>query len=124
MWTCRPDGLCDYLSPQWVEFTGVPEAQQLGFGWLDQVHPDDRSALMTAWSAAVATGEPFEVEFRIRHHSGDYRWFDARATALRDAAGQIEKWLGMNMDITDRRPPDRAGPGAEETPPGNDGAVQ
>ena len=37
---------------------------------------------------------------------------------------QIEKWLGMNMDITDRRPPDRAGPGAEETPPGNDGAVQ
>ncbi len=72
VWMCLPDGLCDYLSPQWVEFTGVPEAQQLGFGWLDQVHPDDRSALMAAWNTAVAAGKPFEVEFRVRHHSGDY----------------------------------------------------
>lgn len=121
VWTCRPDGLCDYLGPQWVEFTGVPEAQQLGFGWLDQVHPDDRSALMTAWTTAVATGEPFAVKFRIRHHRGDYHWFDTRATALRDAAGRIIKWFGINMDITDQRPQDRAGQGAEETPPRNEG---
>jgi PAS domain S-box-containing protein len=76
---------------------------------------------MTAWNTAVATGEPFEVKFRIRHHRGDYHWFDTRATALRDAAGRIIKWFGMNMDITDRRHQDRAGEGAEETPPGNEG---
>ena len=103
VWMCLPDGLCDYLSPQWVEFTGVPEAQQLGFGWLDQIHVDDRSVLMTAWNTAVAAGEPFKLEFRIRHHSGDYHWFDMRATALRDAAGGIVKWFGINTDITNRR---------------------
>lgn len=112
VWTCRPDGFCDYLSPQWVEFTGMPEAQQLGSGWLDQVHPDDRSALMTAWNRSVATGEPFEIEFRIRHRSGDYHWFDTRATALRDVAGRIVKWSGMNMDITERK---RAGEALRES---------
>ncbi len=99
VWMCRADGLCDYLSPQWVEFTGLPEAQQLGFGWLDQIHAEDRSVLMTAWSKAVAAGEPFKVEFRIRHRSGEYHWFEMRATALRDADGRIVKWFGMNFDI-------------------------
>jgi len=116
VWMCLPDGLCDYLSPQWVEFTGVPEAQQLGFGWLDQIHPDDRSALMTAWNTAVAAGEPFKIEFRIRHHSGDYHYFDMRATALRDAAGRIVKWFGMNTDITDWKLQDQADRRAAETP--------
>ena len=99
VWMCRADGLCDYLSPQWVEFTGLPEAQQLGFGWLDQIHAEDRSKLMTVWSKAVAAGEPFKVEFRIRHQGGEYHWFDMRATPLRDAEGRIVKWFGMNFDI-------------------------
>jgi two-component system CheB/CheR fusion protein len=116
VWMCLPDCRCDYLSPQWVEFTGVPEAQQLGLGWLDQVQADDRSALMTAWNTAAAAREPFKVEFRIRHHSGDHHWFDMRATALRDAASRIVKWFGMNIDITGREPQDRAGQGGEETP--------
>jgi PAS domain S-box-containing protein len=100
VWTCRPDGFYDYLSPQWVEFTGVPEAQQLGFRWLDQVHPEDRSMLMTAWNKAIATGESFNIGFRLRHHSGDYHGFDSRVNALRDAAGGIVRWFGLNTDIT------------------------
>jgi two-component system CheB/CheR fusion protein len=116
VWMCRADGLCDYLSPQWVEFTGLPEAQQLGFGWLDQIHADDRSKLMTAWSKAVAAGAPFRVEFRIRHHGGEYHWFEMRATALRDADGRIVKWFGMNFDMTGREPQNRAGQAAETTP--------
>ena len=112
---CRADGLCDYLSPQWVEFTGLPEAQQLGW-WLDQIHAEDRSVLMTAWSKAVAAGAPFKVEFRIRHRSGEYHWFDMRATALRDADGRIVKWFGMNFDIACREPRERAAQAAQETP--------
>jgi two-component system CheB/CheR fusion protein len=98
VWMCRADGLSDYLSPQWIEFTGLPEAQQLGFGWLDQIHAEDRGKLMTAWSKAVAAGEPFKVEFRIRHHAGEYHLFDMRATPLRDAEGRIVKWFGMSFD--------------------------
>jgi PAS domain S-box-containing protein len=94
----------------------LPEAQQLGFGWFDQIHADDRGALMTAWSKAVAAGAPFKVEFRIRHRSGEYRWFDVHATALRDADDRIVKWFGMNFDITGVKPQDRAGQAAQETP--------
>jgi PAS domain S-box-containing protein len=103
VWTCTPDGLCDFLSPQWIEHTGVPESQLLGFQWLDQVHPDDRNALMAEWNRVVVTGEPFVIEFRIRHHSGEYNMFYTRATPLRDANGRIVKWYGLNMDITERK---------------------
>ncbi|SEM36916.1 two-component system, chemotaxis family, CheB/CheR fusion protein [Syntrophus gentianae] len=109
VWTCQPDGFCDYLSPQWVEYTGIPEVQQLGYGWLDQVHADDRSTLTAAWKTSASTGKPFKAEFRIRHHSGDFHWFDSRATALRDTAGRIVKLFGMSMDITERKSKDRPG---------------
>src|SRR6266542_1389141 len=64
VWTCRADGACDYISPQFVAYTGIPEAKQLGFDWLKQIHPDDREPLFAAWNRTVATGEPFDVESR------------------------------------------------------------
>jgi hypothetical protein len=103
IWTCQPDGLCDFLSPQWVEYTGLPADEQLGFGWLAQLHPDDRQPAITAWNAAVASASDFHVEFRIRRHDGVYRWFDTRAVRLRDAEGRTVKWFGSNTDITERK---------------------
>ncbi len=103
VWTCRGDGPCDYLSPQWVEYTGLPEAEQLGFGWLNQIHPDDQDGLMQAWNAAVASISNFRVECRIRRHDGVWRWFDARALPLRAATGQIVKWFGSSTDIHEMR---------------------
>jgi PAS domain S-box-containing protein len=102
VWTCQPDGACDYLNRQWIEFTGVPEARQHGFGWLEQLHPDDRAPTVAAWEAAVASGSDFRVEFRIRRHDGEYRWFDTQAVRLRDAAGRTVKWFGANTDMTER----------------------
>jgi PAS domain S-box-containing protein len=99
VWTCEPDGRCDYFNARWVEYTGVPAAKQLGYGWLDQTHPDDRESVLAAWRAAVSSGEEFGVEFRIRRFDGAYRWFDTRALAQRDAAGRIVKWFGTNTDI-------------------------
>jgi len=103
VWTCQPDGPCDYLNRQWVKFTGVPEAQQHGFGWLEQLHPDDRAPTVAAWEAAVASGSDFRVEFRIRRHDGEYRWFDTQAVQLRDAGGHTVKWFGSNTDMTERK---------------------
>jgi PAS domain-containing protein len=88
----------------------VTEAQQLGFGWIEQAHPDDQCA----WKSALAAGEPFRAEFRVRHYSGSYHYFDMRATALRDAAGQIVKWSGLGLDIVERRPQEQHEPGASE----------
>jgi PAS domain S-box-containing protein len=103
IWTCLPDGNCDFLSPQWERYTGIPAEQQLGHGWLDTIHPDDIDGLNAAWMASVSSGRPFRHEFRIRHHSGVYRWFDTRATALRDNDGEVVKWFGSNTDIDEHK---------------------
>ena len=101
VWTCRPDGYCDFLSRQWVDYTGVPAEAQLGTAWLDQVHPEDRDRVRDAWASACARGEPYQAEFRIRRADGVYRWFHARALPHRDASGAIVKWFGSNTDFED-----------------------
>ena len=101
VWTCRPDGNCDYLSSQWVAYTGRPEAEQLGSAWLEAVHPADRDGLAVAWQRAVTSGGVLDVEFRICRFDGEYRWFKTRAVPARDEAGRIVKWYGSNTDIED-----------------------
>jgi PAS domain S-box-containing protein len=103
VWTCTPEGECDYLSPQWVAYTGMPAEIHLNLGWMEQIHPDDRTATFTAWSAAVRTGQPFRLEMRIRGHDGQYRWFESRAIPQRDERNQIVKWFGSSADIHEAR---------------------
>jgi PAS domain S-box-containing protein len=101
VWTCRPDGWCDYLSRQWVEYTGRPVAEQLGAGWADHVHPEDRASVEREWALAVIGKSAYDVEFRLRRHDGVYRWFKTRAIPLLDSRGQVVKWFGSNTDIED-----------------------
>ncbi|MCB1820665.1 MAG: PAS domain S-box protein, partial [Candidatus Competibacteraceae bacterium] len=102
IWTCAADGSCDYLSPQWVRYTGKSEAEQLlNDGWLEQLHPDDRQRTINEWQATAAQGSHFAIEFRIRRHDGAYRWFRTLAVPLRDEQGNIVKWFGSNTDIDD-----------------------
>lgn len=103
IWTCLPDGTCDYVSPQWVHYTGVPEEEHLGSGWLQQLHPDDRQGTIERWQLNVAAVQPFETEFRIRGRDGRYRWFHTRAAPLRDGDGRLVKWLGTHSDVHDRK---------------------
>src|SRR5437762_1557791 len=103
VWTCLPDGRCDYLSPQWVRYTGIPEEQQLGFGWLEQIDPADREGAATAWKRAVETQTTLDLEYRLRGADGAHRWFKARGVPLRDAEGRVVKWLGTNTDIDDQK---------------------
>ncbi len=103
VWTTLPDGRCDYLSPQWVAYTGIPERAQLGYGWAEQLHPDDRPRAQQTWQEAVATGTNLTLEFRVRRADGIYRWFHTRAVPLHDAAGRIVKWFGTNTDVDDRK---------------------
>jgi PAS domain S-box-containing protein len=103
VWTCEPDGRCDYLSPQWVAYTGVPEAPQLGLGWLEQIHPDDRKRTETEWRSTIARGENLVIEYRVRRRDGVYRWFHTLGVPLHDEAGRIVKWFGSNTDITESK---------------------
>ena len=101
MWTSRPDGHRDYYSRQWLEYTGIPEEEQFGLSWLDKVvHPADRERVRACWTAAVEGRNDYDLEYRLRRADGQYRWFKARATPVRDGA-QIVRWFGTCTDITD-----------------------
>ena len=103
IWTCLPEGECDYLSPQWMSYTGMPAAGQLGHGWTRQVHSEDRQMAIEQWQEAIARAQPFDSEFRLRRADGTYRWFHAHASPLRDNAGCLLRWLGTFTEIHDRK---------------------
>lgn len=107
VWTCRPDGTCDYLSRQWIEYTGSPEAEQLGFAWLTRIHPDDREVVQKTWTAAFTKVGPYDVDARVRRYDGAYRWFKMRGTPVKDASGEVIRWVGSNTDIEDIRNAER-----------------
>jgi PAS domain S-box-containing protein len=101
VWTSQSDGQRDYFSRQWVEYTGIPEEEQLGRAWLDRVvHPQDRERVRERWMAAVQDRDDYDLELRIRRADGQYRWFKARATPVRDD-GRTVRWFGTCTDITD-----------------------
>ncbi|MBV9816252.1 MAG: PAS domain-containing protein, partial [Alphaproteobacteria bacterium] len=101
VWTSKPDGQRDYFSRQWVEYTGVPEEDQLGLAWLEKVvHPDDRERTRKRWMEAVQGKNEYDAELRIRRADNEYRWFKARGTPVRDN-GRTVKWFGTCTDITD-----------------------
>ncbi|HZZ19954.1 MAG TPA: ATP-binding protein [Opitutaceae bacterium] len=100
VWTATPTGELDYANQGCLEyFGGDLERDILGHAWAQYVHADDLSGATSAWKHSLSTGEPYEVEFRLLGRRGTYRWFLARARAMRDTAGAIVKWFGTNTDI-------------------------
>ena len=104
VWTARSDGTLDYVNRRVLEYFDVPSERLLDWEWQSVLHPDDLPACMTAWTASLQTGEPYEIEFRLRQaDAGIYHWHLTRALPMRDEAGRIVKWIGTNTDITGRR---------------------
>jgi PAS domain S-box-containing protein len=99
VWSTLPDGFHDYYNARWYEFTGVPEGSTDGEGWNGMFHPEDQDRARALWGRSLATGEPYEIEYRLRHRSGVYRWTLGRATPIRDESGQIIRWFGTCTDI-------------------------
>jgi PAS domain S-box-containing protein len=108
VWSALPDGACDYFSTQWTEHTGIPEAELLGWRWLQTLHPEDRQRTRQFWQESVAGRHPYDVEYRVRRHDGEYRWFKTRGVPIRDSSGTIVKWFGTCTDITDLRKTEEA----------------
>ncbi len=99
VWTARPDGQLDFVSGRVEAYFRRPAEQILGEGWLAVLHPDDVATTVERWTRSLATGEPYEVEFRLRDADGEYRWHLGRANAERDPSGAIVKWIGTNTDV-------------------------
>jgi diguanylate cyclase (GGDEF)-like protein/PAS domain S-box-containing protein len=103
IWTADPDGMDDFFSGKWFEYTGMTREQSLGIGWTVAIHPDDVAPCMAKWKAAQNSGEPYEVEYRFRRADGTFRWFLGRGNPIRDGRGKVIKWFGTCTDIEDQK---------------------
>ncbi len=90
-----------YFNQRWYDYTGMPPGATDGAGWSDVFHPDDRERAWELWRRSLATGEPYHIEYRLRHRSGQFRWVLGRAQCVRDDSGRIERWFGTCTDIQD-----------------------
>ena len=99
-WTSAPDGQLDHVSRRWFEWTGT---SGLGDTWAQGLHEDDRQRTFDVWGRSVASGEPYDIEHRVKMRDGSYRWMHSRAYPRRDDAGHVVKWYGTTEDIHDRK---------------------
>jgi PAS domain S-box-containing protein len=97
------DGDCEYISERFFEYTGIPPASANGLGWLASVHPDDFEKAQHLWLGCVQSGENYDLEFRLRNKTGDYRWFRCQAVPIRDLEGSIVRWYGTCSDTHDSK---------------------
>ena len=102
-WCNRTDGSNEFLSKNWHEYTGLSPEIAHGWGWKAAFHPDDLPPLMKKWGEMLASGEPGEIEARLRRRDGIYRWFLIRAEPFRGESGTIVRWCGTSTDIHDRK---------------------
>ena len=101
LWIATPEGAIEFMNKTAINFTGLPEAELLGMGWLQIIHPDDIESAQRVWEGAVASGADHEDEYRLREASGDYRWHRVRGFPEKDAAGAVVRWWGSALDIHD-----------------------
>jgi len=100
VWVARPDGSHEYYNRRWYEFTGRKPGTEGDVGWSDLFHPEDTARADHAWIEALQSGNPYEIEFRLKRGSdGSYRWFLGRALPYHDESGVIVNWFGTCTDI-------------------------
>ena len=99
VWMCTPDGLNVYFNQRWVDYTGLTLEESYGKGWNTPFHPEDKQRAWDTWNHAVATGEPYRIESRLRAADDSYRWFLMLGLPLQDGSGNIATWFGTCTDI-------------------------
>ncbi|MBP2160431.1 MULTISPECIES: PAS domain S-box protein [Asticcacaulis] len=101
VWVTRADGSLEYFNDRWYEFTGDTPGATGRESWADLVHPEDLERVIGQWRDSVLTGESYEIQYRLRHVDGTFRWVLGRATAERGENGHILRWYGTSTDIQD-----------------------
>ncbi|HEY9623010.1 MAG TPA: PAS domain S-box protein [Crinalium sp.] len=97
------EGQCLYVNPRWLEMTGLSAADAMGTGWQQALHSDDRKAILTEWIQATQEGRPFGLEYRFQKPDGSVTWVSGRAITVPNESGEIHRYFGTVMDITDRK---------------------
>jgi PAS domain S-box-containing protein len=98
-WTTDAAGRLEIVNRRWSEYTGMAASARAPLATEEAVHPDDRPSLAAHWKASLASGQPLEIQCRIRRADGEFRWHLVRAVPLREAGGEIGTWVGTGTDI-------------------------
>jgi PAS domain S-box-containing protein len=103
IWTSGPDKGCTFFNSQWLEFTGVPMDEQLGAGWVQLVHPEDRDGILRVYHLAFEENREFEFDYRLRYRDGSYRWIRDRGVPRFDSQNRLSGFIGSAWDLSDQK---------------------
>lgn len=103
VWTAGQNGLCDYFNEPWLRFTGRTLQQEEGSGWIDSVFPEDRDRYLEMRRSAFTHYQPFTFEYRLRHHTGEYRWILEQGSPRFDMNGQFQGFVGHCLDVSEAK---------------------
>lgn len=101
VWSCDGEGRHDYFSGRWSEFTGIEQQDITEETWKNLVYPEHQAMVASVWANALRTGETYDIDYRFRHRSGEYRWLRVMALPIRDESGAITRWFGTSTDVHD-----------------------
>jgi PAS domain S-box-containing protein len=111
-WYALPSGALTFVSDRTADYLGLPKDHPLRFGidtgassdsHIPLLHPDDQEETRRVWSTCLRTGRTGELSFRVRNAEGGYRWFLSRAEPLRASDGTLLYWIGVNLEIEERK---------------------
>jgi formate hydrogenlyase transcriptional activator len=100
-WSAHADGSVEFVNQRWREYAGLSSEESQGWGWQVAIHPEDLPSFMRAWHQLMISGEPGEIQLRMRRHDGIFRWFLVRFEPFRDETEKIVMWYGVSADIED-----------------------
>ena len=103
IWQTDANGHCDYFNKFWLSFTGRSAQQELGLGWLQGVHPEDRERVMSVFQEAFRLRQPYDMDYRLRYRSNNYRWVASTGWPFYNTAGDFAGFLTSSRDISDRK---------------------
>lgn len=99
VWIADADGGMIFFNHNWPRYTNTSMEENLGHGWINVIHHEDRVSVLLTWKDALKTGGVFEAEYRLRMADGKYRWHMARGIPIKNEQGQTQRWVGTTTDI-------------------------
>lgn len=103
IFTCSPTGGIEYFNRWFYDYAGLPESSMGGSQWINLVHPDDKPFIVEQHAKNIQSGEPYQMHFRLRSGSGEFRWFLTRTRPIHDSEGNIVQWQGIGTDIEEQK---------------------
>ncbi|MGH8532085.1 MAG: putative bifunctional diguanylate cyclase/phosphodiesterase [Gammaproteobacteria bacterium] len=103
IWVADPQGRCTWFNKTWLDFTGRALDQEIGYGWTQQVHPDDTAGCLRSYGKALQARVPFTLEYRMKRRDGAYRWILDSGGPRFHPDGELAGFIGSCLDITERK---------------------